>query len=66
VLVAPSDTVPPKWRKKLMLAFMGKYRDLVQDRIGSRVGDTVWDVADGFMKASLSLSLTITIVISRS
>ena len=50
VLTAPIETVAPKWRKKLMMAFMGSYRELVQDRIGSRVGDTIWDVADGFMK----------------
>jgi hypothetical protein len=38
-----------------MMAFMGQYKQLVEDRIGSRVGDTIWDNADGFIKVSTAV-----------
>jgi len=46
-----SSKVAAKWKRKLLLAFDGRYLDLVCDKFGSRVGDTIWDrAADGFMK----------------
>jgi nucleolar protein 9 len=46
-----SPKVAAKWKRKLLLAFDGRYLDLVCDKFGSRVGDTIWDrAADGFMK----------------
>ena len=45
-----SHAVPHKHRRKLLLAFMGHYRELAEDRMGSRVADTIWARADGFMK----------------
>lgn len=47
-----SHAVPHKYRRKLLLAFMGHYRELAEDRMGSRVADTIWARADGFMKVS--------------
>ena len=48
-----STKVAAKWKRKLLLALDGRYLDLVNDKFGSRVGDTIWDrAADGFMKAS--------------
>ena len=48
VLTCPA--VVPKWRRKLIAAVLGRYTDLAQDRMGSRVADTIWANADGFMK----------------
>lgn len=45
-----SHTVTPKHRRKLLMAFMGHYKQLAEDRMGSRVADTIWARADGFMK----------------
>lgn len=50
VLVSPG--VAPKYRRRLLMAFMDHYKELVEDRMGSRVGDTIWDRADGFMRVS--------------
>lgn len=55
VLTAPA--VQAKYRRKLMLAFMGQYEVLAQDRLGSRVADTVWAAADGFMREKIARSL---------
>jgi nucleolar protein 9 len=54
-LVLTHSAVHPKYRRKLILAFLGKYRDLAEDRMGSRVADTIWDVADGFLKVCASI-----------
>jgi predicted signal transduction protein with EAL and GGDEF domain len=52
-----SPKVAAKWKRKLLLALDGRYLDLVNDKFGSRVGDTIWDrAADGFMKVSSSAS----------
>jgi nucleolar protein 9 len=48
-----SKTTGFKYRKKLLQAFMGNYYRLVDDKFGSRVGDTIWEVADGFTKVGL-------------
>lgn len=48
--VLTQSAVSSKWKRKLMMVFMGRYKELVEDRTGSRVGDTIWDHADGFMK----------------
>lgn len=55
VLTAPA--VQAKYRRKLMLALMGQYEVLAQDRLGSRVADTVWATADGFMREKIAKSL---------
>lgn len=53
-----STSVGFKYRKKLLQAFMGNYVRLVDDRFGSRVGDTIWDVADGFTKVRMNAPWT--------
>jgi hypothetical protein len=40
-----------------MLSFQGRYRQLAEDRLGSRVAETIWDTADGFMKEKMARSL---------
>jgi hypothetical protein len=48
-----NPTVDFKWRRKLLMAFMGHYLELATDKLGSRVADTIWDrAADGFTKVS--------------
>jgi nucleolar protein 9 len=51
-LVLTHPAVPPKYRRQLITAFLGRYKDLAEDRMGSRVADTIWDVCDGFMRVS--------------
>ncbi|TXT11256.1 hypothetical protein VHUM_02007 [Vanrija humicola] len=55
--VLTSPAVPPKYRRKLYLGFVGRYAELADDRLGSRVADTVWDTADGYMREKIARSL---------
>lgn len=55
--VLTSEAVPAKYKRKLYLAFMGRYEKLAEDRLGSRVADTVWATADGFMREKIARSL---------
>ncbi|OWZ68417.1 hypothetical protein AYX14_05478 [Cryptococcus neoformans] len=50
-------SVPPKYKKKMMMMFMKSYKELVEDRLGSRVMDTIWEQADGYMKEKIARSL---------
>jgi len=52
--VLTSETVSPKHRRRLVAAFLGHYKTMAEDRMGSRVADTIWAKADGFMKVCLS------------
>ncbi|KAJ9097350.1 hypothetical protein QFC19_006818 [Naganishia cerealis] len=53
-----SPGVEFKWRRKLLMAFMGHYLELAQDKLGSRVADTIWDkAADGFTREKIARSL---------
>lgn len=51
--ILTSPAVSPKYRRKLLSAFLGHYKTLAEDRLGSRVADTIWAKADGFMKVCL-------------
>ncbi|WVW82368.1 hypothetical protein I302_104375 [Kwoniella bestiolae CBS 10118] len=55
--------VPPKYRRKMMMLFMDSWKGLVEDRIGSRVVDTVWEKADGYMKEKIARTLIPHIVV---
>lgn len=48
-----SPTVPPKAKRQFVMDFIGHYHLLVDDRIGSRVGDRCWAYADTYLKASI-------------
>lgn len=52
-----SPSVPPKFKRKLILSFIGHYHQLVDDRIGSRVGDRCWSSADPYLKEKIARSL---------
>lgn len=45
-----SSTVPQRTRNKFVLRFIGHFRELVDDRIGSRVGDRMWAGSDPYLK----------------
>ena len=49
VLLA-SSTVSFKERRRFVMHFIGYYHELVDDRIGSRVGDNCWAFADPYLK----------------
>lgn len=49
--VLESPTVPFKSKRKFVMTFIGHYHLLVDDRIGSRVGDRCWAAADPYLKA---------------
>ncbi|WVQ97408.1 hypothetical protein IAU59_004521 [Kwoniella sp. CBS 9459] len=55
--VFTNATVPPKYRRKITMALMDHWRVLVDDRLGSRVVDTIWDRADGYMKEKIARTL---------
>ena len=45
-----SPAVPFKEKRKFVTNFIGHYEVLVDDRIGSRVGDNCWAFADTYLK----------------
>ena len=49
-----SPTVPLKAKRQFVMDFMGHYHLLVDDRIGSRVGDRCWAFADTYLKVHFS------------
>jgi nucleolar protein 9 len=55
--VLHSPTVPFKEKRKFVMNFIGHYEVLVDDRIGSRVGDNCWLFADTYLKVSLATNL---------
>ncbi|KAJ7162618.1 armadillo-type protein [Mycena crocata] len=52
-----SVTVPPKVKRQFVLSFIGSYHLLVDDRIGSRVGDRCWAFSDTYLKEKIARSL---------
>nr|XP_019015013.1 uncharacterized protein I206_01101 [Kwoniella pini CBS 10737]OCF53794.1 hypothetical protein I206_01101 [Kwoniella pini CBS 10737] len=49
--------VQPKYRRKVMMILMNDWKEIIEDRIGSRVMDVVWDKADGYMKEKIARTL---------
>lgn len=54
-VVLQSPTVPFKEKRKFVMNFIGHYEVLVDDRIGSRVGDNCWLFADTYLKVRFHL-----------
>ncbi|KAI0313257.1 armadillo-type protein [Amylostereum chailletii] len=52
-----SATISPKHRRAFIMKLIGHYHRLVDDRIGSRVGDRCWGTADTFLKEKIARSL---------
>ncbi|TCD70472.1 Nucleolar protein 9 [Steccherinum ochraceum] len=52
-----SPAVPIKAKRQFVLKFLGHFHILVDDRIGSRVGDRCWAYADPYLKEKIARSL---------
>lgn len=50
-----SETVPLKSKRKFVVSLIGHFHVLVDDRIGSRVGDRCWAFADTYLKVRSAL-----------
>ncbi|KAH9853868.1 ARM repeat-containing protein [Lenzites betulinus] len=55
--VLESPTVPHKEKRKFVMTFIGHYHTLVDDRIGSRVGERCWAFADPYLKEKIARSV---------
>lgn len=51
-----SATVPLKVKRQFVLSFIGSYHLLVDDRIGSRVGDRCWAFSDTYLKVRITFT----------
>lgn len=45
-----STTVPAKTKRQLVIDFIGHYHLLIDDKLGSRVGDRCWAFVDTYLK----------------
>ncbi|CAE6465333.1 unnamed protein product [Rhizoctonia solani] len=52
-----SPSVPLRDKRKFLLSLIGSYHLLVDDRIGSRVGDRCWACADPFLREKIARSI---------
>ncbi|KAF7301584.1 hypothetical protein MIND_00723900 [Mycena indigotica] len=52
-----SSTVPTKAKRQFVQSLIGHYHTLVDDRIGSRVGDRCWAFSDTYLKEKIARSL---------
>ncbi|KDR74394.1 hypothetical protein GALMADRAFT_250311 [Galerina marginata CBS 339.88] len=52
-----SNTVPSKMKRQLVIDFIGHYHVLVDDKLGSRVGDRCWAFSDTYLKEKIARSL---------
>ncbi|EJD54013.1 ARM repeat-containing protein [Auricularia subglabra TFB-10046 SS5] len=52
-----SPAVQPRMRKKLVALFLGRFHQLADDRIGSRVAERAWAAADTYLKEKVARSL---------
>jgi len=52
-----SETVPFKVKRAFAISLIGHYHTLVDDRIGSRVGDRCWAFADPYLREKIARSL---------
>ena len=58
--VLESETVPKTAKRNFVMSFLGQYHVLVDDRIGSRVGDRCWAFADPYLKVRLAIPCSLT------
>ncbi|KAG8834892.1 Nucleolar protein 9 [Serendipita sp. 399] len=52
-----SPVVTRKTKRSVIMAYIGQYEQLVNDRIGSRVGDRCWMNSDPYLKEKIARSL---------
>ncbi|KAF9531020.1 armadillo-type protein [Crepidotus variabilis] len=56
-LLLDSPSVPAKSKRQFVMDFIGHYHILVDDKIGSRIGDRCWSFSDTFLKEKIARSL---------
>ncbi|KAI0092558.1 armadillo-type protein [Irpex rosettiformis] len=56
-VILTSLSVPFKEKRRFVMQFIGHYHILVDDRIGSRVGDNCWAFADPYLREKIARSL---------
>ncbi|KAI0069190.1 ARM repeat-containing protein [Artomyces pyxidatus] len=56
-MLLDSRTVSSKSKRTFLLSLIGHYHTLVDDRIGSHVGDRCWAAADPYLKEKIARSL---------
>lgn len=56
-VVLDAQTVPIKYRRRLINLLIPLMKDLLDDKIGSRVAEKVWEAADGYTKEKIARSL---------
>ncbi|KAI9575034.1 armadillo-type protein [Boletus coccyginus] len=52
-----SPTVSFKAKRRFVTSLIGHYHSLIDDRIGSRIGDRCWDFADPYLREKIARSL---------
>ncbi|KAG8745782.1 Nucleolar protein 9 [Ceratobasidium sp. 414] len=52
-----SPSVQTRDKRNFLLSLMGHYHTLVDDRIGSRIGDRCWQCADPYLKERIAKSI---------
>ncbi|KAI6105389.1 armadillo-type protein [Pisolithus sp. B1] len=55
--VLESPTIPFKAKRRLVMSMIGHYHELVDDRIGSRIGDRFWAFADPYLREKIVRSI---------
>ena len=48
-----SPKIPVKIKRQFVIDFIGHYHLLVDDKLGSRVGDRCWSFSDTYLKVRL-------------
>lgn len=48
--IIDGPTIPPRSRRSLLRALEAQFADVIDDRIGSRVGERCWAAADPYLK----------------
>lgn len=56
-VVLEAETVPIKYRRRLINLLIPQLRGLLEDKIGSRVAEKVWEAADGYTKEKIARTL---------
>ena len=56
-VVLEAETVPIKYRRRLINLLIPQLRGLLDDKIGSRVAEKAWEAADGYTKEKIARTL---------
>jgi hypothetical protein len=52
-VIVDSSSIPFKFTRKIIMRFDGHFFELVDHRVGSRVGEKLWEGCDGYLKVRL-------------